>query len=118
MENNDKAIMEKAEWCVRVYRWNMEQAIAYARADIAAAAEAEEKLNNAETGRVTLHVYGKEVYLSRVAIPDCGYTVWAVKGDTFSAKKDLKAAGLQWDGEIKAWSTTDRAIALAVCRKF
>ena len=36
---------------------------------------------------------------------------WAVIGDTYRIRKEIKAAGFGWDPENRCWFTTDRAVA-------
>ena len=36
---------------------------------------------------------------------------WAVIGDTYRIRKEIKSAGFKWDPETRCWFTTDRAVA-------
>jgi hypothetical protein len=110
---NKSEIMKNMWKMVKV--WGKSEALKRAWANAKADIAAEEMLDG---GRTALNVYGTVVYISHMYLAASGRMGWAVTGNTFRVKKDLKSVGLEWDPEIKCWATSDRATALTVCRKF
>ena len=64
-------------------------------------------------GTVNLRICGYQCQLNKRMVADYSAMGWAVTGDTYKAKKYIKQLGFVWDSDIKAWTTTDRSVALA-----
>lgn len=41
---------------------------------------------------------------------DCGRSCWYLSGSTYPVRKEIKRAGFEWNPEMRAWYTNDKAV--------
>lgn len=41
---------------------------------------------------------------------DCGNSCWYLSGSTYPVRKEIKRAGFEWNPEMRAWYTNDKAV--------
>lgn len=52
-------------------------------------------------------ISGRRVFFDYQVVAD--WTMgWALTGDTYAIRKEIRSAGFKWDSESKNWYTTDR----------
>ena len=110
MKYNRHDIMKAAWRYKRMMRCSMSQALRHSWAEAKLAVQANEAIDN---GTVNLRICGYQCQLNKRIVADYSAMGWAVTGDTYKAKKYIKQLGFVWDSDIKAWTTTDRSVALA-----
>lgn len=59
-------------------------------------------------------IHGCLLGIKYTIVGDCTMG-WLVTGKTYAARKELKAAGFEWDCYCKQWYTTDRKVAERFC---
>nr|DAH38247.1 MAG TPA: hypothetical protein [Caudoviricetes sp.] len=59
-------------------------------------------------------IHGCLLGIKYTIVGDCTMG-WLVTGKTYAARKELKAAGFEWDPYCKQWYTTDRKVAERFC---
>ena len=116
MKYNKREIM-KAAWSLYNTSKMWVNSLSFAECLRRAWANAKEAIANAkrlDSGDCLKNINGVILGIRRTIVDDRTMG-WAVTGKTYAARKALKAAGFEYDGEARSWYTTDRQVAEYFC---
>lgn len=107
-------LFKAAKRCVgqKTFAQCLRQAWAEAKAAVADNAELD-RLCRTGAGRI---INGCMVFIRRATIAMTGCAGYYLDGQTYYARKDIKAAGFRWDCEARQWFTDSKATALNFLR--
>ena len=98
--------------CQKTFAQCLRQAWAEAKAQVADNTELD-RLCRTGAGRI---INGCMVFIRKATIAMTGCAGYYLDGQTYYARKDIKAAGFRWDCEARQWFTDNKSTALNFLR--